>query len=531
LGLFDALNINLGTEAVPRYTDASFKINFPSKNGSVISIFGLGGSSKIDILISQQKKPSQNLYGEKDRDQYFKTASGVAGITYKKNTVRNAFLTATVALSAESIISHHDFVNPPDIRDALLAFHANQPEIKYPPILDYNFGETRLSGSFNYKRKQNINSHIHAGISIDQYFLRYFDVSRQTNPESELFGDWRTRWRYNGSAVLVQPFVEWRHTANKFDVVAGLHNQFLSLNNSLSVAEPRLAVRYYVNDRVKLNAGFGLHSQMQQPYLYFYGAKNSTNGNPIPENHDMGFTRSRHFVAGVEKFLGSDTSGVRIKMEMYYQGIYDVPVHKNRESSFSLINTGADFTRLTPEKLVNKGRARNYGIEVTAEKTFADGYLFLLTGSVFQSRFQGSDKVWRNTDFNCRYLANFLITREWELKKQNIIALGGKIITAGGRWYGPVDMDSTLAEKHVIYFSDTKNTIQFKPYFRVDVRFSYKVNLPNISHEIALDLINIFNRANVLKKTYIPDNNAYPSEVRDEYQLGMLPFFYYRINF
>ena len=49
--IFDALNINLGTDALPKYQDINYKLSFPQKNGGVISIFGMGGTSEINIKI------------------------------------------------------------------------------------------------------------------------------------------------------------------------------------------------------------------------------------------------------------------------------------------------------------------------------------------------------------------------------------------------------------------------------------------------------------------------------------------------
>ena len=74
--------------------------------------------------------------------------------------------------------------------------------------------------------------------------------------------------------------------------------------------------------------------------------------------------------------------------------------------------------------------------------------------------------------------------------------------------------------------------LQFAPYFRADIRVSYKINRPKVSHEVAVDLVNIFGTKNVLKLTYAP-NDLDPSAnpVRQEYQLGFLPLFYYRIDF
>ena len=80
------------------------------------------------------------------------------------------------------------------------------------------------------------------------------------------------------------------------------------------------------------------------------------------------------------------------------------------------------------------------------------------------------------------------------------------------------------------YISETKNTWQFDPYFRFDLRVSYKVNLPSITHEIAIDLINVFNTKNALKESYIPGETQNDGVIVTEYQLGTLPFFYYRVS-
>ena len=58
LALFETLNIKIGTDAVPQYQDASFKLNFPLGTKGNLSFFGIGGSSKINILISDKKESS-----------------------------------------------------------------------------------------------------------------------------------------------------------------------------------------------------------------------------------------------------------------------------------------------------------------------------------------------------------------------------------------------------------------------------------------------------------------------------------------
>jgi hypothetical protein len=84
LKLFESFNVKIGTDAVPNYQDASFKINLPVKNGDNLSFFGIGGTSKIDIILSKFDQPSEEIYGENNKDQYFKSSMGLIGATYTK---------------------------------------------------------------------------------------------------------------------------------------------------------------------------------------------------------------------------------------------------------------------------------------------------------------------------------------------------------------------------------------------------------------------------------------------------------------
>jgi outer membrane receptor protein involved in Fe transport len=216
---------------------------------------------------------------------------------------------------------------------------------------------------------------------------------------------------------------------------------------------------------------------------------------------------------------------------VYLQDLTNVPVEK-RSSSFSLLNTGAGFSRFFPEELINSGTGRNVGAEITVEKFFSEGWLFLFTASVFDSKYKGSDGVSRNTDFNGKYAANFLASKEWEVKQKNAFVLGMKLTTAGGRWYGPADIDASNLARDLVFIDSQRNTLQFDPYFRFDIKINYRINAQKIAHEIGLDLVNVLNTKNILKLTYAPDESGDPTNsIREEYQLGFLPVFFYKVDF
>jgi hypothetical protein len=394
--------------------------------------------------------------------------------------------------------------------------------------LKYNFSQQKYSAILNWFTKINAKNSVQAGINNDLYHFNFIDSVNNINFGEPGFNQWRVRWDAEEFALLTQPFVQWKHRFNDFiSLTAGVHSQYFSLNNSFSPFEPRLGLHWALPANQAIAFGMGMHSQMQASYNYFY-AKEIINGQLVPHNKNMGFTRSNHFVLSYEKILGNN---LRFKAETYYQHLYDIPVTRI-PSSFSLVNTGAGFSRFFPNDLVNEGTAKNYGLEFTLERFFSQGYFFLITTSLFESKFRGSDGILRNTDFNGNYAINTLFTKEFKLGINSSISLGTKLTAAGGRRYGPVELEESIREKDVVYVDALRNSLQLRDYFRTDLRVNYRLNRRRVTHEIAIDFVNILNTQNVLKLTFAPNKiNPQLNPIREEYQLGFLPLFYYKIDF
>ncbi|HRF39915.1 MAG TPA: TonB-dependent receptor, partial [Saprospiraceae bacterium] len=168
--------------------------------------------------------------------------------------------------------------------------------------------------------------------------------------------------------------------------------------------------------------------------------------------------------------------------------LFNIPV-RTTPSSFSIINAGSGFDRLFPDTLTNAGTARNFGLEATVERYFTKGYYFLFTGSLFDSKYRGSDNVLRHTSFNGRYAFNALIAKEFTFSKGSALNIGGKLTMAGGRRYGQVDKAASDAVQEIIYIDATVNTLQFKDYLRADLKLSYRWNRPKATHEFSIDIV------------------------------------------
>ncbi|MEL6698086.1 MAG: TonB-dependent receptor [Bacteroidota bacterium] len=540
LALFSFLNVDVGTDAIPRYQDGAFRFNFPTKNGGNIALWGMGGISDIDIILSGTNcfVDDPDLFASsQDRDQYFGSNTFVSGLTLNQPFSASSSLRATVAYSHQRVDANHDQIyqsqNEAPNCDSGIGLSLDS----LPPILDYTFAEDKISANVKYTRRFSPKHTLYTGFTTDYYFMNYTDSARTVLPQGSgpnVLLAWRTRWNaQDENAILFQPYVQYKWKPNdKFQLVAGLTSLYWSLNDSsFSPIEPRLAMSYNLGKGQKLSFGSGLHSQIQSPYLNYYSNRPNTDGSLDLYNLDLGLTKSFHVVMGYDRLLGKAT---RFKTEVYYQYLYNIPSFTDSLDAYSLINAGSGFSRFFPGQLADIGTGRNYGWEVTLERFFRSrtngGYYFLFTGSLFDSKFRGSDGILNNTTFNGRYAVNVLFSREWIMKKGVTLNVGGKFTTVGGRWRGEVDDFRSARDLEVIFRLDsTFNTIQFPAYLRLDGRVSIRWNRKRVTHELAIDLVNFTGRENALSLIYVPNNPVDP--VQQNNQLGFLPLFYYKIDF
>ena len=156
----------------------------------------------------------------------------------------------------------------------------------------------------------------------------------------------------------------------------------------------------------------------------------------------------------------------------------------------------------------------------------------MLTGAYYESFYKGSDGKKRPTDFNGNYVGNLLAAKEFKVGKKNSFTLGTKATYAGNKRYSPMDTAATVLMGEIVYVDAERNTLQFDPYFRWDLKVNFKINQKKVTHEIGIDLVNVLGTQNVLKLTYAPDaSDPASSPIREEYQLGRLPIFYYKADF
>jgi hypothetical protein len=325
-----------------------------------------------------------------------------------------------------------------------------------------------------------------------------------------------------GVSLLFQAFAQLQHKfTDKLILYTGLHYQFFNLNVSQAL-EPRASIKYSLNEKHELGLGFGLHSQLQ-PRLFYFLETSLPDGSTKKTNFNLGFSKSDQFVLSYDFKPGKF---FRVKIETYYQNLHQIPVEIN-PSSYSIINYGTEFYSERADSLVNNGVGRNYGIEFTFEKFLSKNYYLLMTASLFQSLYKGSDNIQRNTAYNGNYVLNFLTGYTFKIGKHNSLSFDFKVVNAGGKHYIPINFEESrqLGTKILDYRQAYEP--QYPPYFRIDSRISFKLNLQKFNMEMALDLQNITEHQNILLENFDPRT----ASITYDYQLGLFYVFLLRFQF
>jgi hypothetical protein len=503
-----AVGINIGTKAVPYYQDWAFNVTTGKSPIGKFSFFGMGGLSHIALLGS--KVDSTDFYGQADEDSYDKSNFSYFGVKNTLDIDSRTYL-RTVVTYAYTLDDYDQYRYPdpvPPYADRWLNYSSHN-----------HTSTLRYSSLFN--RKVNSRLSYRIGASGENLGLDIHVYDKTARPATAPFD---TVSNYTGAPFLLQYFGQFKYRfSEKFSVIGGLHGMHLGTNNS-SAVEPRISATCQVAPTQSLSFSYGLHSQLQPLPVYFQTYDESDHIHDST-NKDLGFTRAQHFVLGYEWRFHPDW---RLKAEAYYQYLYDVPVTPY-PSGFSMLNAGADFGFPDKVGLVNKGTGTNKGVELTLERFLNHGYYLLVTGSLFDSKYKGSDGIERNTAFNYKYVTNILAGREWRISGNNAFTLDVRMSAIGGRYATPVNVTASKMAGYEIDDTLNYNSERLSDYFRLDMKFGYRTNSKKhrLSSTFYLDLQNITNRKNIFLLQYDQaKGNTVPV-----YQIRFFPDILYRLQF
>jgi hypothetical protein len=506
LEVFNLLGISFGVAALPKYQDASFKVNIPSAKKGIFTIWGIGGMSHLELLDSKRDS-SEWSFTSKGEDLDFFSGMMATGVSHQYFFNSNTSGKLSLSYSASKFQVSVDTLSSDRIPFNVYTNRSIDGQV---------FANYTLTSKFNARNL------IKSGITWKQLFFDY-----NSSYFSRTDQVYRDQLKENNSSGLAQAYAHWQFRVNEnITLNNGLYYQLFTLNKTWAL-EPRLGMRWQFHPKQALTLGAGMHSQTQPLVYYSFKSFDYNTGQQVVTNRDLDLTRAIHYIAGYDLNFKED---FRLKLEAYYQTLYDVPVEANTSSSLSMLNAGANIEGIPlVDSLVNEGTGKNYGGEITIEKFFSKGYYFLLTTSVYESKYTGSDKIERHTAFSGGYVFNTLGGYEFKLGKDGnkLLALDAKFTLAGGNRYTPIDLSASIMEKNAVYIDELAWTKRFKDYQKLDVKVSFKLNKKRSTQLWFVSIENVLNHRNIFRQVFNEDQGA----VVEEYQLGLFPYGGYRIEF
>ncbi len=509
-----AAGLNVGTSATPKYKDLTFNVDFGSTKAGNFSVFGIGGYSSIDFLGAEID--TTDLFANPTQNAYNVSKFGVLGLKHNILLNDHAYIRTVLSASHSGNSFETDDLEMTDAQGELLQTN---------DVLDA--GNTyRLSSFYNDKISRRFT--LRTGILLQSQNLDTYVKTREGIPDFDGNGqpDLFIQRDFNGDFRQAEAFVQtqWRIAA-RLTLNTGLHGLYFDKTEDVAI-EPRVALNWQFAPKSTLNLGYGLHNQTQ-PLPVFLFRERQSDGTPVETNNDLGFTRSQHFVLGWDY---KPAASWRVKAETYFQLLSDVPI-ESTPSSFALLNAGADFVFPEKNNLVNEGTGTNIGAELTVEKFFSQGWYSLVTVSVFDSKYKGSDGIERSTAFDGGYVANALAGKEFKLGStgRRVLTLDTKVTAAGGRPYTPVDLLASKAAGREVLLENLAFSQRLDGYFRWDVKIGMRINSSKrkLSQTFFLDFQNVTNNQNIFAIRY----NEVRNEVGKTYQIGFFPDLMYRVEF
>jgi hypothetical protein len=475
LGLLGAAGVDLGDEAI-NYQDLAFTTFFPLKKGGEIKLFGLFGSSsnvfeaKLDSLI-EVEKDFKNI-------DYSSNVSLIGG-TYSQSLSSRLRWENVIVYSKRDDDYTSQLFNAP-VDDFLIFDKTTQTKTSVNTLLEIKVdSHHKLIGGLNYT------------------FLE-----RGTGLQSS----------------LIRPYGEWNVNLSPIEFQLGISYNYFSSNKTSSI-DPRFLLRYKLDNKQSIFFSYARQSKIQEWEIYFPRTITSGFG-----NKNLDFIKSDQITLSYQNQINSK---LLFKGEAYIQFLTDVPISINPVNSFSVLNY---FNEQISTSLTNEGTGKNYGIELTAQKYFSKNTFWLANVSLYESKYEGSDGIERDTRFNGNYIVNATYGKEFPYSKKGkdyILGVNLRVNIMGGLRETPIDEIASKAAGTTIYNEAEAYSLKQKDVFRTDLRVYWKRSKQKFNSTLALDIQNITNTKNESFKYY----DTFLEEVVQKYQLGLIPILSYRIEF
>jgi len=479
---------------VPEYQDLSFKVNLPAGRAGVFSLWGLGGLDRLKI---EPDEDTSKWNYDWDRDiGKVDQKLGALGLNHRLSLDRNTFLNSSLYASGDQTLFDGGYLNLDKVRSENEYADSRNTRYGFQGIVDHKFNA----------RHKNRTGVVASLITYDTYLRK---APEEGEPLVTVADE-------KGQATYLQAFSQSQlNLGTSLKLNLGIHTAYLGLNQEF-VVEPRLGLTYALSNTRSLGLAYSQHSRMEPLGLYFAQVDGQR------PNTELALAKAHHFVLSYDVSL---SEYLRLKVEPYLQLITDVPVIA--DSTYSTLNMEAEW--FFNQALVNDGSGYNYGLDITLERFLNKGYYFLLTASLFDSRYTGGDGVGRNTRYNTRYVVNALAGKEWQLGQggRRVLGVNGRLNFLGGQRMTPFDEAASIAAQDMVYLSDQTFEDSKPDVYHLNLTLSYRINKPGHSSIWAIQVINALGTEEFYGYSY----NFRTKAIDEDKNTVVVPSISYKIEF
>ncbi|MFT2007902.1 carboxypeptidase-like regulatory domain-containing protein [Pontibacter sp. 13R65] len=477
-----------------KYQDITFKTTFPTKKYGKFTLWGIGTIDGVDNYADDSAKWESDFQRDNSKTAMYMYATA---LSHRILLPGDAFLKTSFSLTGSGLNFSEERL------DYTLKAHPQSKAVNNTSSVTI---QSEVSTSFLDK---------HTNKTGIRYTHNFFDLDVEQSPANDMSPI--PIINQTGNTGFMQMFSQSKISLTPRLVLhAGINTQYLLLNKALSV-EPRAGIKYHLNDKQSFGYAYGRHSRMEQLSVYFASVNGRT------PNTELKFAKSSHHVISYQAKI---TDNLHLSIEPYYQYLHHVPVASSGYIS-TLNNSNNIFFN---KALVSEGRGKNIGIDLTLEKYLSEGYYYMLTASVFDSKYTGADGITRNTLFNKNYTFNLLAGKEWQVRNNNIFSANIRLNYLGGNRVEPIDLDASLHRQEVVY-GETEENVAFEKKHRdlpvLSLTLSYRVNRAKFSSLWSLQVLNLTGAEEFSRDFY----NLKTNTVEAKFDRLIIPNISYKIEF
>lgn len=493
----------------PHFQDLSFNLNFPTKKIGEFTLWGIGGLSSLDNPVKRYKvKEKDGVIQKIKRREYFDSflekeisfGMGILSLAHKLRIGNSSFLHSTAGYTTNyyNNMTHYFVPESETSNQGEFFEHQKRRNIESK----FEFASTLYSkiGS-RITNKTGVRASL---LNVDAYS---YNAPKPTEPLTK-------KLDIQESSENMSFFTHFKHQLTRnLNLSAGISVTKFALADEYSF-EPRIGLKWNYHPSASMSVAYGRHSKREELKNYFFTNPDNNKRNSLL------LSKADHYVAS---FAFQLSEKINLTLEGYYQRLFDVPVVEGSTYSYANYTTLWGFDGA----ISNNGTGTNIGVDLTLERSMINGFYYLLTASVYDSKYTDAQQVERNTQFNRNFMTTLAVGKEFVINGKNLLGFNmNATYMLGGRFSPYLHKESLAAEK-VIYDQEHPFSVQADPEVWLNAGVTYKINKPTYTSTWGID----FQNALITEQMNGYKYNLHTKSIDEDKVLFLLPNLYYRIEF